>query len=65
MIDYQNECVDCGKPCRGHRCKYYSVPHLICDRCGDEVDRLWDVDGEDICLSCLQTIFDSKGVDDI
>ena len=37
MVRYENECIQCGKPCIGHACRYYRVPHYYCDRCGAEI----------------------------
>ena len=37
MVKYENECVDCGLPCLGSSCPYRRVPHIYCDRCGEEI----------------------------
>lgn len=53
-----SNCVDCGLPCLHEACPHYSVTVLICDGCGDEVDELYDVDGEQLCESCLKERFE-------
>lgn len=53
MIKYENECVDCGLPCIGDRCKYRNVPRLYCDQCGEESE-LYHYDGEELCLDCIK-----------
>lgn len=58
MIRYENECVDCGFPC--YDCRYRrQVKHLYCDTCGQEVDTLYWVDGDQVCKDCaLDILFD-------
>ena len=51
MIDYENDCVDCGLPCF-NACKYKNVPHYYCDECGAET-KLFRFDGEELCLECI------------
>lgn len=51
-VRYENQCVDCGLPCLGEGCKYYSVPVWSCDKCGDECVDLYDVDGYEVCEYC-------------
>ena len=53
MIEYENNCVDCGLPCLYDSCRYYREKHLHCDRCGYEVDTLYLYDGEQLCYDCL------------
>ena len=57
MIQYLNECCDCaapGYPCQGDSCPRRHVPHLFCDHCGQEVNELFHVDGEQVCEDCAQ-----------
>lgn len=63
MVRTESGCVDCGLPCLYSSCPYDRVTVLECDRCHDEVDELYEVDGEDLCLSCLKKEF-RKVVDD-
>lgn len=53
MIKYEDECVDCGKPCLGRVCPNLNVKHLYCDRCGAEEDSLWKYEGEELCKDCI------------
>lgn len=56
MKKYENECCGCatpGYPCLGDTCPNRNVKHLYCDKCNDDVDELYDVDGEELCEDCL------------
>lgn len=52
MIKIENDCVDCGLPCRFGSCPYYRVEHHYCDKCGYE-DVLYDFFDEELCKDCL------------
>lgn len=53
MVKYESGCVDCGFPCLHEGCPHYKVRVLICDKCKDEVSKLY-ISGEDeLCLDCL------------
>ena len=62
MIRTENECVGCrdvGMPCMGSSCPNRNVKHLYCDNCKGEADKLYDVDGDELCCDCLMDcIFD-------
>ena len=60
MIKTVNECVNCGLPCLGDTCPNRHVTRCYCDRCGDETDELYEVDGEDLCEDCLKDMFRKK-----
>lgn len=49
MIKFQNDCCDCALHCRGSTCRNRNVPHFYCDECEDEVEELFEYDGEQIC----------------
>lgn len=53
MIGYENQCVDCGFPCKYEACRYYKVKLLECDNCHDEVDKLYRFGGMELCESCV------------
>lgn len=58
MVKKQNDCVDCGLPCLGDACPYRNVEHRYCDHCDDEISgEYYDVDGEELCESCLKSMF--------
>lgn len=59
MIEYENECVGCPPHmgCLGGACPHQNVPHYYCDFCHDEVDELYEVDGDDYCEYCLKKEF--------
>ena len=56
MIKYENECVDCGLPCID--CGRKNVKHLYCDKCGDDVEELYNFLGEELCEECLLKTFE-------
>ncbi len=60
MIRYEDQCVGCPTEmgCLGSACPYMGVPVLICDRCRDEVEDLYDYYGEQLCEDCLLKEFD-------
>ena len=60
MIKYENHCCDCateGYPCLGRACHRYCVEVHYCDRCGDELDDIYEVEGEELCEECLKQQF--------
>lgn len=50
---YENQCVSCGFPCRYESCRYYKVKVLECDICHDEFEKLYWLDGMELCESCV------------
>ena len=55
MVKFENDCVDCGKPCFSS-CPYLKVPHFYCNKCGTEVaeGELYEFAGEEMCLDCIK-----------
>ena len=52
MITYEDECCGCAVPaypCMGSACPNRNVKHLYCDECGDDVEKLYKYDGQEIC----------------
>ena len=61
VIKYENECCDCATesyPCMGSACPNRHVPHFYCDKCGEDVEELYKVDGEELCEECLKDNFE-------
>ena len=60
MIKCENECVGCPKEmgCMGDSCPNRNVKHLYCDRCGDDVEELYNFLGEELCEECLLKTFE-------
>jgi hypothetical protein len=61
MKEIVNECCGCSVPpypC-DVTCPLRSVTHYYCDCCGDDIDleAVFEVDGEDLCLECLKRRF--------
>lgn len=61
MIKKENLCVDCtavGLHCRGSACPNNKpVPVHVCGQCGDVLDDVYEVDGEELCEDCLKEMF--------
>ena len=61
MIKYEDECCGCATesyPCLGSACSNRNVPHFYCDKCGEDVEELYKVDGEELCEDCLKNNFE-------
>ena len=61
MIKYENECCGCATesyPCLGSACPNRNVKHLYCDKCKDDVELLYNYDGEGLCEDCLKNSFE-------
>lgn len=60
MIRIENHCCGCavpGYPCMGTSCPNRRVEVHYCDKCGDELGEIYDVDGEELCEECLKEKF--------
>lgn len=60
MKRIENHCCDCatpGYPCLGSACPLVRVKVYYCDKCGDELDEVYKVDGDDLCENCLKERF--------
>ena len=55
MIRYENQCVDCPQELRRgcYGCSKKNVPVYICDWCENEVDTLYDFEGDQVCEDCI------------
>ena len=51
MITYEDECVGCPTEmgCLGSACQNRNVKHLYCDKCDDDVEKLYKYVGQEIC----------------
>lgn len=57
MIAYENECCGCATEsytCLGSSCPNRNVNHLYCDKCKDDVEKLYEFEGEELCLYCIE-----------
>lgn len=60
MKRIENHCCDCaapGYPCRGDLCPKTHVEVHYCDKCGEELDDIYEVDGQELCEECLKEMF--------
>ncbi len=48
MVTYENECVGCPPEmgCLGSACPNRNVKYLYCDKCGEDAEKLYVVDGK-------------------
>ena len=56
----ENRCCDCavpGYPCRGATCPRRRTEVHYCDTCGEELDEIYIVGGEELCEECLKEMF--------
>jgi len=53
LVNYRNECCDCAVG--GYTCthEHERVPYFICDKCNEEVEDLYILDGEELCDTCV------------
>ena len=57
MVKYEDYCVNCDW-CVGFSCPYKTkIPVHYCDKCGTELEDVYDVDGEELCEECLKDKF--------
>ena len=59
MLRIENHCCECatpGYPCRGNACELRHVEVHYCDRCGDELKKIFDKDGGEYCRDCYKEI---------
>lgn len=61
MLKYENDCVGCPQGCV--HCGRKKVLHLYCDKCREEVDRLFKWDGDEWCLDCIEKELEEVKVD--
>lgn len=60
MVRYENHCCGCATdsyPCMGSTCSRRNVEVHYCDHCGEELEEIYDVDGEELCEECLKEKF--------
>ena len=60
MIRYENGCVGCPteRGCIGRACPRREIAIFVCDHCDEDIDEdIYEVDGEDLCESCLKIMF--------
>lgn len=56
MIRIENDCCGCAVPaypCLGGSCPLRHQKHYYCDNYHDEVDKLYRIDGMELCESCV------------
>ena len=60
MVRYENQCCGCATPsypCMGASCPLTKVAVHHCDNCDEELDEIYEVDGEELCEECLKERF--------
>lgn len=58
VVRFEDDCCGCDwYTCNG--CMYnHELPHLYCDECQDECEKLYEYDGQELCEDCLMKIVD-------
>ena len=66
MTKYEDECVGCAEVmgCAGPTCPLRSVKHVYCDVCGEEPERLYVYEGQELCAECLINTLVIEGIVD-
>lgn len=64
MVKYENECVGCECGCSCIGCSLKSVKHLYCDKCGNDVEDLYDLNGKEVCEDCLKEYWHRRNWED-
>ena len=60
MLKIEDHCCDCATPsypCLGNACPRRRVKVHYCDKCGEQIDEVYEVDGEELCEDCLKEMF--------
>ena len=60
MKKIENHCCDCaapGYPCLGSSCPNRKVEVHYCDKCGEELEEIYEVECEELCEECLKERF--------
>lgn len=66
MVTYEDECVGCPTEmgCLGSACPNRNVKHLYCDRCGNDEEKLYKYNDEELCEECLLGEFETIDYED-
>lgn len=67
MVKYEDECCGCAVPaypCLGDSCPNRHVPHLYCDKCGNDVEELYYDEDKEVCEWCLKDHLICRSLDD-
>ena len=51
MVREENDCVGCPTYCM--HCGAKNAIHMYCDKCGEDVDNLYELSGQQLCLDCV------------
>lgn len=63
---YEDECCGCAVPaypCMGSACPNRNVLHLICDKCKEDVEELYDTENGELCEECTLKQFKKVVID--
>ena len=59
MIKSESDCLNCGLPCKYELCPHYRIKRLYCDKCKDEVDKLYKYGEKEVVRAASQQDFDN------
>lgn len=53
MVKREDACIHCGLPCVDYcTYKYSYCVEYVCDKCGSSEDKLYEVEGKQLCARC-------------
>lgn len=67
LIKYENFCCDCaspGYPCDGDKCPNRNVPIFYCDECGEDFEKIYHYDDQELCIDCIEKRLDVVEVEE-
>ena len=53
-VRIENDCVECPQGCID--CGLKRTKHYYCDRCKDEVEKIYHFEGEELCIDCIEPL---------
>lgn len=59
MVKIEDRCVECSIEigCKGPSCPNRNVKVYYCDKCGEELDDVYEVEDKELCDDCLKELF--------
>ena len=59
----ENRCCDCavpGYPCLGSLCSRRRVEVHYCDKCDEQINKIYEVDGKELCVFCFEELNETE-----
>ena len=67
MVRFEDECVGCPPEmgCLGSCCPNRNVRRLYCDKCEQEITKMYVIDGDEFCKDCAEDVLFERYVDEV